>query len=56
MALLADRRNAKIVDLLEELRRDAPGIVDRPDPESEAMARPTDTEAVLEAIDERNDP
>lgn len=53
LALLADRRTAKIIALLEELRRDTPMIADRVDPESEDMAAPTDAGAVMEAIEAR---
>ena len=56
LAILADRKNAKIIALLEELRRDHPGVVDRVDHESADMARPTDPGAVLAAIDERAKP
>lgn len=52
LALLADRKNAKIVALLEDLRRDAPHIDDRLDRESEEMATPIDPDALVEAIDE----
>lgn len=51
LALLADRRSAKIIALLEELRRDHPGVPDRDDPESAAMATPTDPSAVSAALD-----
>jgi uncharacterized membrane protein len=53
LALLADRRSAKIIALLEELRRDHPDVSDRVDAESEAMATPTDARTVAEAIDAR---
>jgi uncharacterized membrane protein len=56
LAILADRKNAKIIALLEELRRDHPGVVDRVDLESDDMAKPTDPTAVLAAIDERAQP
>ena len=56
LAILADRKNAKIIALLEELRRDHPGVVDRIDVESDDMARPTDPNVVLAAIDERAQP
>jgi len=56
LAILADRKNAKIIALLEELRRDHPGVVDRIDVESVDMAKPTDPGAVLAAIDERAQP
>jgi len=53
LAVLADRKNAKIISLLEELRRDAPGLRDRHDAESAEMAKPADPETVLAALDER---
>ena len=52
LAILSDRKSAKIIELLEELRRDHPHLADRVDPESVEMARPTDPVVVLAAIDE----
>jgi uncharacterized membrane protein len=52
LALLADRKNAKIIELLEDLRRDAPQVKDRADPESEEMATPIDPHALVEAVDQ----
>jgi uncharacterized membrane protein len=54
LALLADRKNAKIIALLEELRRDHPDVPDRKDMESDEMAKAADPQSVLAAIDERN--
>lgn len=51
LAMLAERQNAKIIELLEQLRRDDPHIRDRVDDDALAMARPASPEAVLEAID-----
>ena len=53
LALQADLKTAKLIALLEELRRDSPMIVDRPDAESEAMSCPAEPEVVLEAIQRR---
>jgi len=53
LALLADKKTAKVIQLLEEMRRDAPALADRADPESDAMARPSDPNEVLAAIDQR---
>ncbi len=50
LAVLGEQKTAKVIDLLEEHRRDNPLIADRPDPEARDMARPADPEAVLEAI------
>lgn len=51
LALLADKKSAKIIQLLEELRRDEPNLADRPDQESEDMAKPTDAAAVAASIE-----
>jgi uncharacterized membrane protein len=53
LAILADKKSAKIIALLEELRRDHPQVSNRPDPVSAEMATPTDVPTVLAAIDER---
>jgi uncharacterized membrane protein len=50
VAMLAERKNAKIIELLEQLRRDHPNIADRVDEDATAMSQPTDAEAVIEAI------
>lgn len=53
LALLSDKRSAKIIALLEELRRDTPDLVDRVDATSDAMSQPADATAALAAIEER---
>lgn len=53
LAILADKRMAKTISLLEELRRDAPDVADRDDPESADMAAPADPHEMINAIDER---
>ena len=53
LAILADKKTAKVIELLEEIRRDAPALADRKDPVSAAMARPADPGQVLAAIDRR---
>jgi len=50
LAILSERKTAKIIQLLEELRRDSPQVEDRVDEESAAMAQPSDPQAVAEAI------
>jgi len=50
LALLADKRSAKIIALLEELRHDQPNVADRVDRESDAMAKPVDPGAVAASI------
>lgn len=52
LAILAERKSAKIIQLLEELRRDTPVILDRVDEAADAMATPADPGAVLNAIEE----
>ena len=56
LALLADRKSAKIIALLEELRRDQPDVADRIDEESNQMATPADPKTVLAAIDQHATP
>lgn len=55
LSILAERKSAKIIGLLEELRRDIPGIRDRVDAEADEMAMAADTEAVLKAIHETHE-
>jgi uncharacterized membrane protein len=50
LAILSEQKTAKIIGLLEEMRRDSPHLPDRHDPEAEAMASPADPASVLEAI------
>jgi uncharacterized membrane protein len=50
LAILAEQKAAKTIELLEELRRDHPSIPERRDEEAGLMARPTNPEAVLKAI------
>ncbi len=49
--LLAEEKIAKLVALLEELRRDLPSVRDRPDPEAAAMSRGTDAGEVLDELE-----
>lgn len=50
LAILGEQKTAKVIDLLEEIRRDNPLLADREDAEADAMARPADPEAVLKAL------
>src|SRR5208282_745610 len=54
LAILTEQKTAKVIELLEEVRRDNPLIHDRVDREAQAMAQPADTQSVLEAIKETN--
>ena len=53
IALLTDRKTAKIIALLEELRRDSPAVHDRDDPEASALAQATDPHAVAAELEKR---
>jgi uncharacterized membrane protein len=52
LAILIEQKTAKIIQLLDESRRDNPQVHDRHDPEAEAMAQPADPGSVLVAIRE----
>jgi uncharacterized membrane protein len=52
LAILGERKSAKTIQLIEELRRDMPTIADRVDSEAEAMAMAADPQLVREAIEE----
>ncbi|MDB4935743.1 MAG: hypothetical protein JWP87_2715 [Labilithrix sp.] len=53
--LLAEQKTAKIIELLEELRRDMPTVRDRVDHQADAMQLPVDTKAVLSVLEETMD-
>jgi uncharacterized membrane protein len=50
LALLSDQKTAKIIELLEEFRRDLPLVHDRVDLKADAMAQPADAERMLKVI------
>ena len=52
LSVANDQKIAKIVELIEESRRDNPNLANRVDVEADAMSTPSDTNAVLEAIKE----
>jgi hypothetical protein len=52
LAILSEQKTAKVIQLLEETRRDNPLIHNRVDQEAEAMAQPADPQSVLAAIKE----
>ncbi len=57
LAILGEQKNAKVIQLLQELRRDNPIMQNLVDEQAEAMARPADPQAVLDAIkDVQRDP
>jgi uncharacterized membrane protein len=49
--LLTEEKSSKIIALLEQLRRDLPGVSNKVDAEAHDMARPADARAVLMAIE-----
>jgi len=55
LAILSEQKSAKIIQLIEEARRDNPLIGDRHDPEAVELAVPADPEAVLDAIKDRHE-
>jgi len=52
LAMLGEQKTTKVIQLLEESRRDNPLIRNRVDQQAEAMARPADAPSMLEAIKE----
>ena len=53
--LLAEQKAAKIIALLEELRRDLPTVRNRVDEVADAMEAPVDPHAVLSALEDLKD-
>ncbi len=53
--LLTEQKTTKLINLMEELRRDLPNVRNRHDPEAAALQQPTDAEQVLAELDERRD-
>jgi uncharacterized membrane protein len=54
LTLLTEQKTAKLIDLLEELRRDLPNVRDRHDPEAAALQQAMNPDRVLAALDERS--
>jgi len=52
LAILSEQETAKVIQLLEESRRDNPLIRDRVDQKAETIAQPADPQSVLDAIKE----
>jgi uncharacterized membrane protein len=50
LAIRTEQKTAKVIELLEEFRRDSPQIDDRVDKEAEQMAVPADPSSVAGAI------
>jgi uncharacterized membrane protein len=55
LAILSEQKSAKIIALLEEFRHNDPNQGDHRDEVAEAMAKPADTQVVLDAIKAAHD-
>jgi len=51
VTLLTEQKAAKIIDMLEELRRDLPNVRNRHDPEAAALQQSINPDQVLAALD-----
>ena len=51
--IIAEQKTAKLIGLLEELRRDMPEIPNRRDREAESMSHAVDPDRVLTALEEK---
>lgn len=56
VTLLTEQKAAKLIDLMEELRRDLPNVKNRHDPEAAALQQSMNPDLVLAALDERSEP
>ena len=52
LSLLSEQKIAKLIGLVEELRRDLPNVHDRHDPEAEVMQEAADPHTVLTALEQ----
>jgi uncharacterized membrane protein len=50
--LLTERKISKVIEMLEAMRRDSPGIPDRHDPQASVMRNAIDPHEVVRALDE----
>jgi len=53
--LLTEEKTSKIIEMLEQLRRDIPGVRTEGDKEAEELSQPADPKAVLQAIEREQD-
>jgi uncharacterized membrane protein len=51
--LLSEQKAAKLISLVEELRRDLPSVPNRVDPVAEVMTEPLDPRAVMTALEDK---
>ena len=52
LAIMTEQKGAKVIALIEEMRRDNPLIANRVDLQADAMSKPADPTAVIEAFKE----
>ena len=50
LAILSEQKTAKVIQLLEEYRRDNPMLENRPDPVADTMSHPADPKFVLDVM------
>jgi len=55
VAIVAEQKTTKLIQLIEELRTDHPEVPNRVDPEADAMSASADPQSVLEALREGHD-
>jgi uncharacterized membrane protein len=51
--LLSEQKIAKLIDLVEELRRDLPNVKDRYDSEAEVLKQPADPHTLVNTLEKR---
>ena len=56
VTLLTEQKAAKLIDLMEELRRDLPNVKNREDPMADALQQSMNPGLVLAALDENVEP
>ena len=56
LSILSEQKSAKIIGLLEELRRDDPNISDRRDEDADALSTPADPDSVIDALKDTQEP
>ncbi len=56
VTLLTEQKAAKLIELMEELRRDLPNVKNRHDPEASALIQSMSPDLILAALDERGEP
>ena len=56
VTLMTEQKTAKLIDLMEELRRDLPDVINRHDPDAAVLQQSMNSDQVLAALDERTTP